>query len=93
MLAVEHGESFRAINVVVLVGKLLPQLLAPFGYNSKDLRRFDDQMLTLDFVLGIGVDSLLDLPARLIMGVLLHLLPVFLALLHTLELLEQFFTC
>ena len=78
MLAIKHGNSLCFIDKVILVFKLSPKLLAPLCHDSQNFRGFDDEMTASDLFGAESGDGFGYFSADLVLGVLLHLIFIFL---------------
>lgn len=91
LLAVEGRDALGLVDVVILVLELAPQLLAPLGHDPEDLGGLGDEVATPDLLLAEAGDALGDFPANIVVGVLVHLLPVLLHFLDRPQILVDFF--
>jgi hypothetical protein len=77
-LAALEFESFNVVLEVVGSGKLILQLIAPFGQHPENLRILDLQVMREDFVFGEVASGFGQLPRDLVGSILLHLQSIFL---------------
>lgn len=89
LLAVNHGDPFRTVDVVVLVLVFLPQFFAPLTHDTQYLGRFYLEMSASDFILRINMDAFRNFSTDFIMSVSLHFLPIFFKLLHSFQFLHE----
>ena len=91
LLAVEGRDALRLVDVVVLVLELAPELLAPLGHDPQDLGGFGDEVAAPDLLLAEAGHAFGYFSANVVVGVLVHLLPVLLHFLDSPQVLVDLF--